>query len=722
MSGLVRRKSMARRMSTRTSSSLNKVDTGVQRTKNEEKVNMNAIIIKNLGYTNPQIGKTGIYFNYTDSSYKNIDNEETYLEILDINASVLHKDDNQSVSQSEYHQKKKKLKSDQRKKGEEINELEIDSYRSMRNKLTYCERASETIHKNIIQRDVETKKLNRINHDGMFHQWDLFDSYMATFIQNLEKKRIEEEIKMKGSATEKKRKEYHGENLSRPSLLKALKLLERQIMQIKNQDKYLFYREWNKFDDSQESSKMLYMLLSFPQNARIKNRAVTALTWNTKFEDLFAVGYGSYDFPTKKEEKGELDDRNDETMENGYIYVFSVKNNFFPEMKYTTESGVLSLDFHPKEFSYLVAGFYDGTVAVFDISQKIKTPIINCDIRTQKHMDPVWQVKWYMHFNEPGEYVFYSISSDGRVIKWSFYNNKTTLETEEVILLKYSDVLQQEQNQNTNNNENLGNVSITESASKEKQDEALAFGNAGGMCFSFNHHKGFEHYFIIGTEEGKIYLCSTQHREHTILNFEGHTMGVYNISWYPFHPKVFASCSADWTIKVWHYKNYSPLIVYDMQSAVGDLSWSPWCSTIFATVNVSGDIKFFDLNRARKAPLEPKRYKDTAINHIAFNKNEFVFITGNDRGKVHLWKMAEPLRVTVDKKELEEKEKEKKAAAEKNTNLPTTKIVIPPNLQEDNVKTRKTYIQKHNVMANLNPVQEKERIDEFLDLLDITDK
>ena len=262
----------------------------------------------------------------------------------------------------------------------------------MRNKLTYCERGSETIHKNIIQRDVETKKLNRINHDGMFHQWDLFDSYMATFIQNLEKKRIDEEIKMKGFAVEKKRKEYHGENLSRPSLLKALKLLERQIMQIKNQDKYLFYREWNKFDDNQDSSKMLYMLLSFPQNARIKNRAVTALTWNSKFEDLFAVGYGSYDFPSKKEEKGELDDKGEE-IENGYIYVFSVKNNFYPEMKYTTDSGVLSLDFHPKEFSYLVAGFYDGSVSVFDISQKIKTPIITCDIRKQKHMDPVWMVK-----------------------------------------------------------------------------------------------------------------------------------------------------------------------------------------------------------------------------------------------------------------------------------------------------------------------------------------
>jgi dynein intermediate chain 1 len=256
---------------------------------------------------------------------------------------------------------------------------------------------------------------------------------------------------------------------------------------------------------------------------------------------------------------------------------------------------------------------------------------------------------------------------------------------------------------------------------KEKQDEALAFGNAGGMCFDFNKHKGFEHYFIIGTEEGKLYLCSTAHREHTISNYEGHTMGIYSVSWNPFHPKVFASCSADWTIKIWHYKTFAPLMVYDMQSAIGDLSWSPWCSTIFATVNVSGDIKFFDLNRARKAPLEPKRYKDTAINHIAFNKNEFVFITGNDRGKVHLWKMAEPLRVTVDKKELEEKEKEKKAAEANKNSLPTTKIVIPANLRDDNVKQRKTYIKKKQIMADLNPETEKKRIDEFLELLDITD-
>ena len=55
---------------------------------------------------------------------------------------------------------------------------------------------------------------------------------MANFINLQEKKRKEEEIKLKGKATERKKIEKYGDSLSRPSLLKALKLLERQIMQI----------------------------------------------------------------------------------------------------------------------------------------------------------------------------------------------------------------------------------------------------------------------------------------------------------------------------------------------------------------------------------------------------------------------------------------------------------------------------------------------------------
>jgi len=40
----------------------------------------------------------------------------------------------------------------------------------------------------------------------------------------------------------------------------------------------------------------------------------------------------------------------------------------------------------------------------------------------------------------------------------------------------------------------------------ENKKEAFLYGLAGGMCFDFNSFQ--EHLFLVGTEEGKIRLCS----------------------------------------------------------------------------------------------------------------------------------------------------------------------------------------------------------------------
>ena len=40
------------------------------------------------------------------------------------------------------------------------------------------------------------------------------------------------------------------------------------------------------------------------------------------------------------------------------------------------------------------AGCYDGTVMVFDIRHKDNKPIYQSTVRTAKHTDPVWQVRW----------------------------------------------------------------------------------------------------------------------------------------------------------------------------------------------------------------------------------------------------------------------------------------------------------------------------------------
>lgn len=77
----------------------------------------------------------------------------------------------------------------------------------------------------------------------------------------------------------------------------------------------------------------------------------------------------------------------------GLILLFSLKNPSHPECVYTTESGVMSLDFHA-DYPYLIAaGFYDGSVAVFNVAEKTQAPKYVSSAKNGKHTDPVWQVR-----------------------------------------------------------------------------------------------------------------------------------------------------------------------------------------------------------------------------------------------------------------------------------------------------------------------------------------
>jgi len=59
----------------------------------------------------------------------------------------------------------------------------------------------------------------------------------------------------------------------------------------------------------------------------------------------------------------------------GLICLYSIKNTTHPEYSFITESGVMSLVFHPSSPALLAVGLYDGTVLVYDIRNKHKRPI-----------------------------------------------------------------------------------------------------------------------------------------------------------------------------------------------------------------------------------------------------------------------------------------------------------------------------------------------------------
>ena len=164
------------------------------------------------------------------------------------------------------------------------------------------------------------------------------------------------------------------------------------------------------------------------------------MLFNPKYDDMFAVGHGSYDFLKQN---------------GGLICVYSLKNPSFPEYIYNTDSGVMALDFHPDHPYLMAVGFYDGAVAVYNLRDKTNTPAFLSSAKNGKHTDPVWQVYWQDN-DLDNQLNFFSISSDGRVTCWSLIKNE--LQHTDIILIRMNP------DENVENNPNatldLGSYSV----------------------------------------------------------------------------------------------------------------------------------------------------------------------------------------------------------------------------------------------------------------------
>lgn len=79
----------------------------------------------------------------------------------------------------------------------------------------------------------------------------------------------------------------------------------------------------------------------------------------------------------------------------GMILLYTLKNPSYPKYHLPTDCGVMCLDIHPVHCYLICAGFYDGSVAVYNLCN-IKNPLIQrCTAKNGKHTDPVWEVSYY---------------------------------------------------------------------------------------------------------------------------------------------------------------------------------------------------------------------------------------------------------------------------------------------------------------------------------------
>ncbi|NXX30232.1 WDR78 protein, partial [Nicator chloris] len=335
--------------------------------------------------------------------------------------------------------------------------------------------------------------------------------------------------------------------------------------------------------------------------------SVSSMAWNKVNPDLLAVGYR--EFVSQDQKKG-------------LACCWSLKNPMWPERIFRCEHGVTAVDFSLARPNLLAVGTADGRVAVYDVRSRSDAALLDSSASLNKHKGPVWQLKWVEQdrgatAGDSREKLM-CISGDGRMTQWFIQQR-----------LDCSDVM---------------TIKRTESGKKklpgerEMKSEAPVSQQAAGMCFDF--HPEDPDIFLAGTEEGHIHRCSCSGKEPILGTYRGHKGPVYKVAWNPSSTEMFLSCSADWSILLWHRDSHTPLLTFTSVTAfVHDIKWAPKSAFIFAAVN-ERRVEIWDLSVSIFNPvLSCAASPEGNLSSLLFARNAECLLLGDSCGQVGVWQL-----------------------------------------------------------------------------------
>ncbi|KFP31547.1 Dynein intermediate chain 1, axonemal, partial [Colius striatus] len=251
------------------------------------------------------------------------------------------------------------------------------------NQFNFIERASRTLNNPMQERACQSEPTPCKNFSATANQWKIYDAYVEE-LQKMERSKEKEKSRVQVAKSEEVKKngrkstslESQSDDITKIS--KAAKIMERMVNQNTFDD---ITQDFKYFEDASDEYRdqqgTLLPLWKF-QCDKTKRLAVTAICWNPKYKDLFAAGCGSYDF-TKQGQ--------------GMLLLYTMKNPSFPEYVFSSESGIMCLDFHSDHPYLLAVGFYDGNVAIYSLKKATSQPSYKSSAKSGKHTEPVWQVR-----------------------------------------------------------------------------------------------------------------------------------------------------------------------------------------------------------------------------------------------------------------------------------------------------------------------------------------
>ncbi|XP_027845899.2 LOW QUALITY PROTEIN: dynein intermediate chain 2, ciliary-like [Aphis gossypii] len=485
----------------------------------------------------------------------------------------------------------------------------------LKNKFNFFDRISQT--KKILMRNKETQTpvTKKFEFGAFVSLCNIYDTYEVDYaIQKAEKdKELREKMAAHmGKKKTKPRKKIHIEHDEiEYELLKVSKIVEK-IISLNDTDAiaqdFRYYEDpSDQFRDRGEGTLMLMWTMIYEKEKKL---IVTDIAWSPDYFDMFGI--------TLSIPQSELTFTDNPDIGNVCLWV--LKNSSYPDYVAHTQSGAMCLSFHPDFGNILAVGLRDGNLGVYNVSLLKNEPEYSTSLSGTKLMSSVTQVVWCKNL-PTGELNFYSVSEDGVVCQWIL------MQSELMKVLRMSLVIDMYPEIE------LGGIKQTY--------------YARGTTITFN--PADPEVYLVGTVEGYIFKCNTEWTRY-VQRFKAHEMPVNRIDFNKFDPNIYLTCSEDFVVKLWEDKSQAPLIIFDLQTGLTDLRWSPFSSSVFGITTVDCRVIFYDLDISTKKSVCDQLIHPTEkyrLVRLAFDKRVPMIVVGSSRCTVVTYKLSPNLRTIM---------------------------------------------------------------------------
>ncbi|XP_026821468.1 dynein intermediate chain 1, axonemal-like [Rhopalosiphum maidis] len=485
----------------------------------------------------------------------------------------------------------------------------------LKNKFNFFDRVSQT--KKILMRNKETQTpiTKKFEFAAFVSLSDIYDTYEVDYAIQKEEKDKELREKLAAHMGKKKikpRKKMRIENDEiKHELLKVSKIVEK-IISLNDTDAiaqdFRYYEDpSDQFRNRGEGTLMLMWTMVYEKEKKL---IVTDIAWSPDYFDMFGITLSipQSDLPFT------------DNPDIGNVCLWALKNPSYPDYVAHTQSGAMCLSFHQDYGNILAVGLRDGNVAVYNVSLLKNEPEYSTNLTRTKLMASVMQVVWCKNL-PTGELNFFSVSEDGMVCQWLLLQNELNkIIKMSLVIDMYPEI-------------ELGGI---------KQPYY-----ARGTTITFNPAN--PQLYLVGTVEGYIFKCSTGWTNY-VQRFKAHEMPVNRIDFNKFDSNIYLTCSEDFVVKLWEDKSEAPLIIFDLQTGLTDLRWSPFSGSVFGITTVDCRVIFYDLDISTKKSVCDQLIHPTEqyrLVRLAFDKRVPMIVVGSSMCTIATYKLSPNLRTIM---------------------------------------------------------------------------